>query len=352
MNTSSDGFPSNQPPIPGGAPSPDSLPIPPHLQPHPLPTDVRAEVAPATEVVSVAVDALPLPPQLAPAPANPTPSQPDAVDPFAIKTAPSSVSITRGENDKPRHLTRKKNFMEKYGMLLSLISICLLTILVTVVGILRWQFPEWFAEDKGPPEVITIVKESKFERPSKFFTAGKSVAKVGGVRISIERVEKGAVLASTNTNQIQATEGDQYIQIHLRLKNDSDIDVDYSSWYGNLFTIGKTEVAARLFDDKNIEYPMMVFEDAKAVHGTTESAYLQKRQSAMDSIVFEIPEEAQSRKPKYYRLELPNAAIKVPGSIGFEIPAEMLDKKIPKLGGTENVTVEPLKMDDDKMKKK
>ena len=147
--------------------------------------------------------------------------------------------------------------------------------------------------------------------------------RVAGLRVKIERIEIGPVVAKAGNLEIVKSDSD-VIQIYLSLENEFDAPIDYVSWYGNEFQVGERTVHAQL-SAGDVALPMLVFEDAAGIYGHTPMATIHPKATIQDSIVFDLPAGDAVRQGPW-RLELPQAAFGYPASLGFELDERLVRK--------------------------
>lgn len=157
---------------------------------------------------------------------------------------------------------------------------------------------------------------------------GHSV-RLGPARVEIVRVEIGEARGKDSDGNVIISDGD-FLQILVRVENNTPLPLDYRSWYGNDFTesSGVKHAAQRvvLHDDAQRAYRWVLFDDVERVRWHTPKASIPPRKTVEDVIIFELPAGATKDNIKFLRLELPAAAVGFRDEYyRFEIPREMIE---------------------------
>ena len=250
--------------------------------------------------------------------------QPDAGNqPMAPPPSPKTgFQIELDESDQ-RSIRPPKKGLGKLGIIASTISLGLLSLLAVASLMIRFIFPDWFTPETGTDTVSVQVVRGKYEPPSSWALAPGKALRVGGLKVKVERIEIGPVLAKAGTQEIISSEDQNIMQVYISLENESEEPFDYTSWYGNEFVVGETTVSAKLTNRRQELYSMLVFEDVAGIYGHVPRAVIRGKETLQDSIVFELPSENfEGEGP--WRLELPQAAFGFSGSLGFELPESLI----------------------------
>lgn len=116
-----------------------------------------------------------------------------------------------------------------------------------------------------------------------------------------------------------------YLQILLRIENQSPRPLEYRSWYGNEFDAPGGEVRARLRDNADRAYNWVIFDDVERVRWHRPQAVIEPGKTVEDVIIFELPDDAAPLLVEHVRLELPAAALGGEGFYRFHIPSDMIE---------------------------
>lgn len=158
------------------------------------------------------------------------------------------------------------------------------------------------------------------------------VQRLHGVKVRVTRVEFGEVLAKDITNTVQSSEGSLFLQVFVKVENDSDHEVNYQSWYGNMFTYRGKKTVATLVDSGDRKYQMMTFGDVVMVKGHVPQAVLKTRNIGWDRkfvddvLIFDVPADVVPEQVAFFRLDLPAAAVGLSGRYRFQIPGSMINQ--------------------------
>ena len=256
---------------------------------------------------------------------SPFPSPSSMVPPHHAPQGVPGISLELDERHSRGYQPRKSRFAG-VGMVVSAITLMLLSSAVVVALYLRLNHPELFQPPVKQDTVGLRIIPGDYSVPTKWIDAATSSARVGGLRIKIDRIEIGPVIAKGGDLEIVESETD-VLQIYLTLRNESEEEIDYVSWYGNEFEVGGKIVYAKLSRGGQ-QLPMLVFEDAAGIYGHVPRALIRPKETVLDSLIFELGEGADSRTGPW-RLELPQAAFEFQGSLGFEIDDRSLRQASP-----------------------
>lgn len=158
------------------------------------------------------------------------------------------------------------------------------------------------------------------------------VQRLDDIKVRVTRVEFGEVLAKDATGTVQSSEGSLFLQVFVRVENGTKREVDYRSWYGNMFTLDGRKSVATLVDNADRKYQMMTFGDVIMVKGHVPEAQLKTKNIGYDQkhvddvIIFEVPADVVPEQVNYFRLELPAAAVGYKGRYRFQIPGSMINQ--------------------------
>ena len=249
---------------------------------------------------------------------------PDAgKQPMAPPPSPKpGFQLELDESDQ-RSIRPPQKGLGKLGIVASTISLGLFSLLVVASLMIRFIFPDWFTPETVTDTVSVQVVRGKYEPPSSWAPAPGKALRVGGLKVKVERIEIGPVLAKAGTQEIISSEDQNIMQVYISLENESEEPFDYTSWYGNEFVVGETTVSAKLTNSRQELYSMLVFEDVAGIYGHVPRAVIRGKETLQDSIVFELPSEKfEGEGP--WRLELPQAAFGFSGSLGFELPESLV----------------------------
>jgi hypothetical protein len=155
---------------------------------------------------------------------------------------------------------------------------------------------------------------------------GNSV-RAGPARVEVVRAEIGEARGKDAAGNVIISDGD-FLQILIRIENNTPLPLEYRSWYGNDFANpGESQpLRVKLTDDEQRTYAWVLFDDVERVRWHTPQATILPRKTVEDVIIFELPPGATKEKLKYVRLELPAAAVGYrAGYYRFEIPRSMIE---------------------------
>ncbi len=267
--------------------------------------------------IKPAENAGPLPPHLQNAAGN----APMAPPPSRM----SGFSIELDESDQRAIRTPKKGF-GKLGMIASAISLGLLTLLAVASLIVRFVFPDWFTPEAVVDSVNIKVIRGEYKSPTSWAPAPGKSLRVGGLKVKVERIVVGSILAKAGTQEIITSDDPNMMQVYISLENESEEPFDYTSWYGNEFVVGDKTVSAKLTNHAGNLYSMLVFDDVAGIYGHVPRAVIHGKGTLQDSIVFEIPGgKFEGEGP--WKLELPQAAFGFSGSLGFELQEDLVKRE-------------------------
>ena len=292
--------------------------IPPHLRPPPAP--------PATPTVATnpaAMAAGPLPPHLAKSGAAP----------IATPSAPAT-NVAIGDEDRKENSLKAEYTKPKGSLGVILVMMGAVLVLIFVVSLvavfsnnpdlLSWEETTVITTNDASPYPDAVEKEVTWTDTSKS-------ALIDEVRVKIERVQYGAILAKDENNVVQKSASSNYLQVYLIIENTGrEGAISYKSWYGSEFEVSGQKFAATLRDDTGQTYPMMTFGDVSRIAGHVDTATLatnntgDNQRFANDVVVYELPETLDPSSHKFYRLEMPAAAFGGRGAVRFQIPAESI----------------------------
>lgn len=182
------------------------------------------------------------------------------------------------------------------------------------------------AKKKEPPPPPPPRKTTPWTDASK----KNLVQRLNGVKVQVTRVEFDEVLAKDVSNTVQR--GSAFLQVFVRVENTTDREIDYLSWYGNMFRFAGRKTVATLVDSDNRKYQMMTFEDVVAIKGHVPEATLKTRNKGRDKkyvedvLIFDIPANVVPEQVDSFRLDLPAAAVKLNGRFRFQIPGSMINQ--------------------------
>jgi hypothetical protein len=171
-------------------------------------------------------------------------------------------------------------------------------------------------------EEVIILEQSP--QGEKWTDAAKQSQLVHNVACKVQFFEYGPVLTRDDRGQPKATDDQSYLQITVELKNYTKKPLGYHSWYSNQFDIDGKILEAELVDDRGNRYPRKVFEGIDSLRGLTLHQTFEHKESVSDVIVFAVPESADLKGAKYFRLKLPCAAVGEEGWFRLELPQSML----------------------------
>lgn len=171
-------------------------------------------------------------------------------------------------------------------------------------------------------EQVIIVEQSPQEE--KWTDASKQSQLVRNVACKIPFFEFGPVLTRDERGQPKPIDDQSYLQITVELKNYTKRTLEYHSWYGNQFDIDGQVLEAELVDDRGNRYPRKVFEGVESLRGLTLHQNFEHKETVSDVIVFAVPESANLKGAKFFRLKLPCAAVGEDGWFRLELPQSML----------------------------
>ena len=158
----------------------------------------------------------------------------------------------------------------------------------------------------------------------------KGIACIWDRRASKSCASKSAKLRGKDAaGNVIISEGD-FLQVLVRVENNTPLPLNYRSWYGNDFTesAGVKHAAQRvqLHDDAKRPYRWVLFDDVERVRWHIPQASIPPRKTAEDVIIFELPPGATKKNIQFLRLELPAAAVGFRDEYyRFEIPREMIE---------------------------
>lgn len=313
--TDPSGSAANEAATTGNAPpSPESASL--SAQPPVLPGPV---ITPAA-VTSDADTAAPIPPHLRPIQpgAGPTPGPSISVTP----PKPGGIQISLADDDA-RGFRHKPPKFKNLGLILSGISLGLLSLAAVVSLSARMLRPDWFAAEVQQDRIDVRYVRGQYQSPTKWTPAYNKAIEVAGLKIKIERVEIGPVVAKGGDLDIVQSQ-DDVMQVYISIENTFDEEINYVSWYGNEFTVGDQVVIARLSLGEEI-LPMRVFEDAAGIYGHLPQAVIRPEEVIQDSIIFDLSDAPKGRTGPW-KLELPLASVGYATSIGFEIDERSLKR--------------------------
>ena len=246
--------------------------------------------------------------------------------PMAPPPGPTSgFNIELDEADQ-RAIRSPKQGFGKLGMIASAISLGLLTLLAVASLIVRFVFPDWFAPEVAVDSVNVKVIRGEYKSPASWAPAPGKSLRVGGLKVKVERIEVGPILAKGGTQEIITSDDQNMLQVYISLENESDEPFDYTSWYGNEFVVGEKTVSAKLTNQAGDLYSMLVFDDVAGIYGHVPRAVIHGKETLQDSIVFEIPAgKLEGDGP--WKLELPQAAFGFSGSLGFELQEDLVKRE-------------------------
>ncbi len=158
--------------------------------------------------------------------------------------------------------------------------------------------------------------------PVRYSSALARAQRLGGIRVQVTRIRYAPVVAKTNTNKVLRTKGASFLQIELEIQNRTTLPVQYQTWYGSTFTWKNWELTATLIDDQDRRWPLVVFDDAKAIRGHTRQAQLDPGDRIRDLLVFEPPTDDWPADVQSWELFLPALALQIEGGFGFIVNSE------------------------------
>ncbi len=215
-----------------------------------------------------------------------------------------------------------------FGLLILGGAACLilggLLLLVVIVRLANRDHPpdRPTAVGTNPPASSQIVRWTpESSRRSGWSSVSRGVAiDLNALAVDVHYVGYGEVRAKDAQNRVMVTDQKNYLQAHLKIKNLGSVPVKYISWQGNSFSAGGQQVRATLIDDQQRSYPMQEFAHVAGLKGHTPRAILAEKEEIDDVVVFVIPETANRRTIRHFRLELPAEAYGGSGVYRFEIP--------------------------------
>lgn len=287
-------------------------------EPAPQPTDGGAESNPSpTPEVNA-----PIPPHL-----RPQASQGGANAGPTISVTPprpsSGIQLSLAEDDA-RGFRHKPPKFKNLGLIVSFISLSLLSLAAVVSLSVRLMRPDWFAAEVQQDRIDVKYIRGRYQGPAQWTPALNKAVEVAGLKIKIERVEIGPVVAKGGDLDIVESQ-DDVMQVYISIENTFDEEINYVSWYGNEFTVGSQVVIAQLTLDGEV-IPMRVFEDAAGIYGHVPQAVIRPEEVIQDSIIFDLSSAPNGRTGPWH-LELPLATVGYATSIGFLIDERSLKRE-------------------------
>lgn len=323
----------------------DTAPASPTASPEPSPERTRwrgddsSENQPSPTAANEGVGDI-LPSHLRPASQSPAASQPErpqpgdvvsdspAADPDFATPKPSSggFQLNISKDDDP--ISKRARRRGINGAWVLAFSVFLLVASVGTLGVLYLLGIVDFKANLGSSSDVVVIDsdDSNSDDESKPITwvdASKFSARMAGVKVKIQRVEMGEVRARDENRLIQRSQDESFLQVFLIVQNQRRLDVKYTSWYGNQFTVRDKKVIAKMSANET-PFTMLLFSDAYDINGHTPIGDLEQSEELNDTIVFEIPEDVRIGDVENLRLELPGAAFGETGTIHFEIPVSMI----------------------------
>ncbi len=305
---------------------PFALPIAPASQSIPMATPVPlAPTVPSASTARIQVAAGPLPPHLAAGGAIVA----------APHVSPPELDVREGDRNDEAVKARFTKTSGGLGFLLTVLGSVLVLVIVIAMVAVYFSNPDLLTFQRQRPAAdVPPSKQvaTKIEGESEIMWTDASAKSVlrNEIRVRISRVEFGAVMAKDAANSVHKSDSANFLQIFVSLENTGDHDVNYKSWYGNEFNVDGGSVAATLEDDTGHTYPMMTVGDASKIAGHVPAATLGAKnagdtvRTVKGVIIYEIPETINRGSHKFYRLQLPAAAIGGTGILRFQIPAGMV----------------------------
>ncbi len=242
-------------------------------------------------------------------------------EPHATPTA-ETAEPPPAEDELDDTSTTRRRLLSRAAMIAG--SCLALMAAVAVLPRLRSGKSASVSQAKATPEARPAddsVESTAIPFPVRYSPALQRAQRIGHVRVHVTRVRYAPVVAKTHDNSVTQTGGSRFLQIELELQNRSSRPVTYRSWYGNTFQWDNRELAAMLTDQSGRRWPLVVFDDARAIEGHTPQAVLEPRDRIRDVLVFEPPDAEALSMATSWRLFLPAIALDRTGGFGFVIDA-------------------------------
>lgn len=232
----------------------------------------------------------------------------DPAETQSIISSGSSQPTDRGAAPRvPSHRTNKR---------LSGGAIALATILIVGIGIASFAI----LASRVPLEEIGAPPMQ-----SAWPIANQSGHTIEGVTVRVQSVQIGPVRAKNSDGTPFTSDRQDYWTVKLRIRNGGEKPIEFRSWHATEFP-GAQPAAATMTDQAGDQFVMQQFEDVALIQGQTLKKTLAPRESTLDVIVFEAPEDLDRAKLAELRLELPGAACQIEGAFRQIIPKSLIEE--------------------------
>jgi hypothetical protein len=155
----------------------------------------------------------------------------------------------------------------------------------------------------------------------------RSVAFRGAV-VSVESVILGPVRFQT-AGENRVTD-ESFLLVNLSVRNASEAELMYKSWYSYRFASSGEELQARCSDDAGTAMLLYPIPGADRVEAHFRSdVYIDPNNSIGDSLIFRLPPGYTLEEAQGLKLALPAAAVGHDGHFRFLIPPAMIERGSP-----------------------
>ena len=162
------------------------------------------------------------------------------------------------------------------------------------------------------------------DEPHDWLRVGEGAILLGKTQVQVMRAEWGEARGKDEYGAVVISD-EQYLQIIVRVENNSSEPIHYRSWYGNEFPTDDGVLRVELHDQLQRDIPWKVFEEFERVRWHLPEATIEPWKMIEDVIIFQLPPDVDPATVEYVRLSLPAAALGREGFYYFELPRDMIE---------------------------